>query len=551
MASNKRTIYLGLDYSQFTGGVTEVNRKMSMLDSEFKLAKEQAKNYGDATDQVGVKQDYLRQKIELQTRKVEAAKEAYEAIQNTQEAGGKKSEALQKKLLSEQTALEKLKGELNSADKAQDALNDDTKSFGDTIRGLAGDLGLSVSPAVEKLASKFDGVSASMGTAVVGIGAMIGGLVNFSKGVAQTADDLLTLSITTNMSTDEIQKLQYASSFVDVSFETLSGSMTKLTTVMASARNGSAAATESFKKLHIRVTDSHGALRDANEVFYETIDKLGKIKNETERDALAMNLFGKSAKDLSPLIEAGSDRLRELGVEAEDLGRILSSDELAQAGAFNDALDKLSESSKALKNSLGLILLPALTKVIDAIASIPTATLKTLVTLAGVIASILLIVKAIKSVTDTASGIKNMISMVSGGMSKTTLIIMGVVTALIALAAIIAVIIGKKNDLKETMESVGNTVNGLQGTVSDAQNASYYAQRHASGTTNYRGGRTWVGEEGPELVTLPKGSQITPADQVGRTEYNTFNVTIDAKSVSDFQRVVDICMGQKVALRRA
>ena len=44
MASNKRTIYLGLDYSQFTGGVTEINRKMGLLDAEFRLATQQAKN---------------------------------------------------------------------------------------------------------------------------------------------------------------------------------------------------------------------------------------------------------------------------------------------------------------------------------------------------------------------------------------------------------------------------------------------------------------------------------------------------------------------------
>ena len=79
MASNKRTIYLGLDYSQFSGGVTEINRKMGLLDAEFKLAQQQAKNYGNETDQTGVKIDYLSQKIALQNQKVEEAKKAYEA----------------------------------------------------------------------------------------------------------------------------------------------------------------------------------------------------------------------------------------------------------------------------------------------------------------------------------------------------------------------------------------------------------------------------------------------------------------------------------------
>ena len=83
MANNKRTIHIGLDYSQFTGGVTEINRKMGLLDAEFKLATEQAKNYGDETDELGVKQEYLTQKIILQTRKVEEAKQAYDAAMSS------------------------------------------------------------------------------------------------------------------------------------------------------------------------------------------------------------------------------------------------------------------------------------------------------------------------------------------------------------------------------------------------------------------------------------------------------------------------------------
>ena len=74
MSTNKRTIYLGLDYSQFSGGITDINRKMGLLDAEFKLATQQAKNYGTETDQLGLKTEYLTQKIALQNQKVEAAK---------------------------------------------------------------------------------------------------------------------------------------------------------------------------------------------------------------------------------------------------------------------------------------------------------------------------------------------------------------------------------------------------------------------------------------------------------------------------------------------
>jgi hypothetical protein len=75
--------------------------------------------------------------------------------------------------------------------------------------------------------------------------------------------------------------------------------------------------------------------------------------------------------------------------------------------------------------------------------------------------------------------------------------------------------------------------------------------RNAGGTDNWRGGQTWVGEEGPELVTLPRGSKITPGDKVGyNSEVNNYYITIDAKNVQDFNRVVELAQNQRMALRR-
>lgn len=550
MASNKRTIYLGLDYKDFTGGVSEVNRKMGLLDAEFRLAQQQAKNYGNETDALGIKVDYLKQKIALQTQKVEAAKKAYDDAMSSQNASQKTIDALDKKLLQERTTLEKLTGQLNDETQAQDKANKSTETFGDAIRGIASDLGLNVSPAIEKLASNFDGLDKSVGMAIVGISAIVTGFVECSKTVAETADNILTMSSTTGIAADELQKLMYSADLVDVSVDTMSGSMTRMIRNMNSARDGSSEAQEAFQKLGIRITDASGHLRDSNDVFYEAIDRLGRMKNETERDALAMEIFGKSARELNPLIEAGSGRLKELGDEAERLGRVLSDEELQKAGALQDAFDRMSQSTEALKNSLGLALLPILTSLIDAIASIPTETLKTIVIIASVIASIMLIVKAIKSLTETGEAISKFISGFSTGASQLTLKIMGVVAAVIILVVALSVLFGKGDDLNRSFASIGGTVEGLTGTVTKAQTNTYNAGNHASGTANFAGGRTWVGEAGPELLTLPGGTAITPANEVGRTEHNVFNITIDAKNVRDFQRVVELAEGQKMALRR-
>lgn len=548
MAKNKRTIYLGLDYSQFTGGVTEVNRKMGLLDAEFKLAQAQAKNYGNETDQLGIKNEYLTQKIALQTQKVEAAKKAYNDAMSSQKASQKEIDALDKKLLQERTALEKLNTELNDTTKETMAADKATQSFGDEIRGLASALGVSVSPAVEAVAKKFDGISASVGNAVLGIGAIASAFVSCTVEAASFADELLTLSSQTGINTDELQKLQYASKLVDVDMSTLSGSMSKLVSSMSKAAKGGNDTEAAFRKLHIKVTEQNGELKDANEIFYNVIDNLGKIQNETQRDALAMEIFGKSAKELNPLIEAGSKKLKELGIEAENMGIVMSGSDIEALGKLQDAFDKFDSTTTALKNNLGLTLLPVLTALFEALAKIPVPVLQTLTIVGTTVASILLVVKAIKSMTDTGKAITTFFSSFDLAANKTTIIILGIVAALIALATIIAVIIGKSNELNKTTAQIGNTMSDITGTITGAQENVRRTQTNASGVASFAGGRTWINEAGPELVTLPSGTRIEPVSNM--TEHNTFYITIDAHTVDDFNKVVQLAKNQRMAERR-
>jgi len=187
--------------------------------------------------------------------------------------------------------------------------------------------------------------------------AIIGGVKALGEGLkklggaildaASAADDMTTLALKTGISTEELQKLQYAAVSVDVSVETVAGSMGKLTKTMASAASGSGAASDAFKKLGVSVTDDNGAFRDRNEVFREAINALGQIADETERDATAMAIFGKSATELNPLILGGADALAELGAHAEEAGLILSGDALNSLATLNDRFD-------VLKQTLGL-----------------------------------------------------------------------------------------------------------------------------------------------------------------------------------------------------
>lgn len=196
-------------------------------------------------------------------------------------------------------------------------------------------------------------------------------MISCATDAAAWADEIATLSVQTGVSTQRLQQLDYATGLLDVSLETISGALSRNTKAMA-------AGNDSYAKLGVSVRDANGELRNSEDVFFETLDALGKIENETERDAAAMELFGKSAKELNPLIEAGSERLRELAQEAHDAGYVLDNDAFDALTNGQDALDRFEKSTQAAKNAVGAQLMPALASLAGGGGSVLSAFAKTL-----------------------------------------------------------------------------------------------------------------------------------------------------------------------------
>jgi len=221
-------------------------------------------------------------------------------------------------------------------------------SFGSTFRSVLGTTGAVVA-----------GVTGAMAS---GIAAGTGALVSFTRQGAAYADEVLTMSTNTHIATDQLQAYMYAAELVDVSTETMTSSMARNIRSMNSAAEGTGAAAEAYAALGVSVTDADGNLRDSQEVYWELIDALGEVDDYTQRDALAMNIFGRSAQDLNSLIEVGSEGMAEYAAQAEEAGAILSEDTLEQFGQFDDVMQQVSSGVDAAQNALGTVLLPVLTE---------------------------------------------------------------------------------------------------------------------------------------------------------------------------------------------
>lgn len=347
------TVEIGGDTTKLGDALEKVNKKSRDLSSELgeinKLLKMDPKN----TDLLAQKQKVLSQAIATTADKLKTLKEAEKQVQKQFEKGEVSEDqvrALQREIIATEKKME-------SYEKATKETGDQLEKFGkhtEDAEGKTHKFGAAV---------KTVGSAAVKGLAAVAAAAAAAaaGLANAAVEAAAYADNILTASTVTGISTEKLQEYSYAAELVDVSVETLTKSHAKNIKSMKAVQDGTALAVEAYKKLGVEVMNADGTLRDGETVYWEVIDALGKMENETERDALAMQILGKSAQELNPLIEAGSEKMAELAQEAHEVGAVLSEDSLDAMGAFDDSLQRLKGSTGAAKNALGSVLLPELT----------------------------------------------------------------------------------------------------------------------------------------------------------------------------------------------
>lgn len=296
------------------------------------------------------------------------------------------------------------------------------------------------------------------------------------------ADDILTLSTQFGMSTDSLQEFQYMSGLVDTDLGTITSSMSKLTKSMGQmAKSGEAS--DAFKRLGINVFDASGQMRSADEVFLDVIDRLGQIEPGVERDALAMDIFGRSAQELNPLIAAGSEGIAAYAEEAHAMGAVLDEEALGALGSMDDGFQRLEQAGIALTNTIGVMLAPVVTAITDAITNLSMwfqnldpEMQQTILTVVGVVAAIGPAIAIVLKVIETVKALKTLISGVSTALNIAAMgPIAGIVAAIAAVIAIGVLVYQHWDEIKEwavnLWEGIKETFGKIKEGIANAWNA--------------------------------------------------------------------------------
>lgn len=190
----------------------------------------------------------------------------------------------------------------------------------------------------------FDAKMKSMGGGLAKVGAAVSlvgaGLAVAIRNQINAADELDEMSQRIGVPVEQLSRLKYAAELTGVGVGQLETSLGQLSKKMAEAAKGGKGA-KLFADLGISVTDAEGRMRATEDVLGDIADVMSKMPPGAERTALAMKLLGKSGAQMLPMLESGSEGLREMAAEATRMGLVISGDTASAAGRFNENLDKL------------------------------------------------------------------------------------------------------------------------------------------------------------------------------------------------------------------
>ena len=348
----------------------------------------------------------------------------------------------------------------------------------------------------------------------------------------------------TGLSAEAVQRYQYACDMIGVSFDTVASSQAKMIRSMADVQSGSETAAATWNQLGIEVTAADGSLRSAEEVFLEVIDVLGQIENATQRDAVSMEIFGRSAQDLNPLIVQGTEAFQALCDEASKVGTVLTDVQLEALAGVDDALIRFNERLDAGEQAMALKFTPALQAFFDETGEGVKGIEEALADsgLVTVFASLLELVTALSpafeglgDVLVACSPVFYMIAWVIATISDALKVV------LLSLSSIVNLLSFDFSGFNDNISSI----NGILFGGDSASGRVFQSMYNASGDWNFPGGVTWVGEAGPERVFLPRGSVIQSAQESARSAGDVYYVTLSLREISELSDIARLARDRR------
>lgn len=601
---------------KYKQSIDQLNASIDVLDAQMRKVAAEYEDSADSADLMAKKNDILTQKIIQQANKVDLLESAFKNATEYYEIGAVETSRWEKELANAEAELYKMENQLKrnteqmakaneeTGESAQsmgeigDAAEDAGKgmgNLGDVVNGLTSKLGIQLPDSMKTSMNgmlQLDTTTVAVAGGFAAVAAAIvkaeKALISMTKDAASNADDLLTLASVTGTTTDSVQELNYMADLTDVSFDRIKDSLKETTNKMQEAATGTGDAYEAYKRLKVEITNTDGSLRSAQDVFYDTIDALGEMKNKTERDALAMDLMSESAQELNPLIDLGGEKMRAYAQEAHDMGYVLDNDALKSLQGVDDAYSRLQKTQEGVKNQLAAEFAPYLEEFYGDVTSMVKDGGKAIKD-SGIVDAFGMLLETVGDILNPMSDLSNNrvpaltkalqpLAKVMALMADAAELLKGVINfgtghisegwGQMKHALGFGYSSGNGNNYQNLLDSYneqqwGQSASDLSKAYEEAvargdsstlgitedEWRRRYLGGNAAGTDNWSGGWTRVNENGLERIYLPSGSRIQTASETRYTSGDTYNTTVYVDHVEDLDTILRIAKNARITTR--
>lgn len=182
-------------------------------------------------------------------------------------------------------------------------------------------------------------------------------LVGFVRQQMNAIDALNDLSARIGSSVGDIQRMRHALGVAGgVEAGTVDRALGKLTLTLGQAEAGSRRAQESFRALGLDYAQL--AKVGAAEATLRIAAAMQQLAGPADRARVAVEIFGKAGLEIAPAFAAGSAELARLTAEAERLGLALSDVDAQKVSAANDAIERVGLAIQGVAGRFAVELSP-------------------------------------------------------------------------------------------------------------------------------------------------------------------------------------------------
>jgi len=202
---------------------------------------------------------------------------------------------------------------------------------------------------------------ATSGAAISGVGAAItGSLAAVTASFASAGDSIDKASKRTGVSAEAFSQMVFAAEQSGAGAAQLEKAFFGLSRSMEGLSRNQGAVVAAYKAIGLSQKDMEGL--SPEQAMLKTADALSKIEDAGLRGAYAQQIFGRSGRELMPMLLEGADGIQALMKEADALGRTMSGKDAVAAAEYVDAMNRLKSVVVGVKNQIGAALAPAMTE---------------------------------------------------------------------------------------------------------------------------------------------------------------------------------------------